>query len=239
MLEEYTGFRCGNCPAAGEIAHHIKQLYPNNVVLLSIHAGALAMPTPKHKYNFISQPMKELEAYFNIGWGVGTPNGLVDRVKYNNNLILSESDWQSAVIERLKTPAIAKIELSPKYNETNKVINCDVKIKFLTNSNEKFNITLYVVEDSIVQYQTDYRKNPPDVYDFVHNNILRDALTPTFGVQLNTDAVKKDDEFTKSFNKEIPANADWRPNWIRIVAILTVPDQGHAVYQAAEKYLLK
>lgn len=239
LLEEYTGFRCGNCPIAGEIAHHIKELYPQNVVLLSIHAGALAMPTPQHKYNFISQTMKELEAYFNIGWGVGTPNGMVDRVKYNNNLILSESDWQAAVIERLKTPAIAKLELSPKYNETNRTINCEVKIKFLANSNEKFNISLYVVEDSIVQYQTDYRKSPPDVYDFVHNNIVRDALTPTFGVQLNSDAIKKDDEFIKSFAKEIPPNADWRLSWIRIVAILTVPAQGHAVYQAAEKYILK
>jgi len=239
LLEEYTGFRCGNCPAAGEIAHRIKELYPNNVVLLSIHAGALAMPNPQHKYNFISQTMKELDAYFNIGWGVGTPNGLVDRVKYNNNLILPESDWQAAVIERLKTPAIAKLELSPKYNETNRMINCDVKIKFLANSNEKFNVALYVVEDSIVQYQTDYRKSPPDIYDFVHNNIVRDALTPTFGVQLNSDAIKKDEEFTKSFSKEIPANADWRPSWIRIVAVLTVPEQGHAVYQAAEKYIMK
>ena len=239
LLEEYTGFRCGNCPAAGEIAHQIKELYPNNVVLVSIHAGALAMPTPQHKYNFISQTMKDLENYFNIGWGVGTPNGLVDRVEYSDNLILPESDWQAAVIERLKIPAIAKIELSPKYNEFNKTISCDVKVKFLENNSSKFNITLYVVEDSIVQYQTDYRKNPIDIYDYVHNNILRDALTPSFGVALNTDDIKKDEEFTQSFNKQIPANADWRTEWIRIVAVLTVPEEGHAVYQAAEKYIKK
>lgn len=239
LVEEYTGFRCGNCPAAGEIAHHIKELYPNNVVLLSIHAGALAMPNPQHKYNFISQTMKDLENYFNIGWGVGTPNGLIDRVKYSDNLILPESDWQAAVIERLKIPAIAKIELSPKYNESSKTISCDVKVRFLESNNNKFNITLFVVEDSIVQYQTDYRKSPPDIYDFVHNNIVRDALTPTFGVELNTEAIKKDEEFTKTLNKQIPANADWRPQWIRIVAVLTVPEKGHAVYQAAEKYLMK
>lgn len=239
LLEEYTGFRCGNCPAAGEIAHHIKELYPKNVILLSIHAGALAMPTPKYKYNFISQTMKELEAYFNIGWGVGTPNGLVDRAKYSENLILPESDWQAAVLERLKIPAIAKIDITPKYAESNKTISCDVKVKFLENSDKLFNITLYVVEDSIVQYQTDYRKSPPDVYDFVHNNIVRDALTPTFGVALNNSAVKKGQEYTNSFAKQIPSNADWRPSWIRIVAVLTVPEEGHCVYQSTEKYILK
>lgn len=239
LLEEYTGFRCGNCPAAGEIAHHIKELFPNNVVLLSIHAGALAMPTPQHKYNFISQTMKDLENYFNIGWGVGTPNGLVDRVAYNNSLILPESEWQAAVTERLKSPAIAKIELSPKYNESNKTISCDIKVKFLETNDNIFNITLYVVEDSIVQYQTDYRKNPIDIYDFVHNNIVRDALTPTFGDALNTEQIKKDQEFTKTYSKQIPSNADWRPQWIRIVAVLTIPEQGHAVYQAAEKYLMR
>lgn len=239
LLEEYTGFRCGNCPAAGEIAHHIKELYPNNVVLLSIHAGSLAMPTPQYKYNFISQPMKDLENYFNIGWGVGTPNGLVDRVKYNNNLILSESEWQSAVIERMKIPSIAKIFLSPSYSQASNTISCDATVKFLENSNKFFNLALYVVEDSIVQYQTDYRKNPIHIYDYVHNNILRDALTPTFGVQLNNDAIKKDSEFKLSLSKPIPQNADWRPQWIRIVAVLTVPDEGHAVYQSSEKYILR
>lgn len=239
LVEEYTGFQCGNCPAAGEIAHAIKEKYPDNVVLLSIHAGQLALPTPKYKYNFISQVMKDLDAYYNIGWGLGTPNGLVDRAKYNNNAILGKEDWEAATVERLKVKATVKIELSPSYNATTKTISCSAKMKFLEDAPSSYHLALYVVEDSIVQFQKDYRKSPPDILDFVHNNIIRDALTNAFGSKISETPIAKDKEITLEFSKDIPANADWRPQWIRIVAIVTDNDKEYEVIQCKEKYILK
>lgn len=238
LLEEYTGFRCGNCPAAGEIAHKIKEDHPDNVVLLSIHAGQLASPTPQHKYDFRSQVMKDLDNHFNIGWGLGTPNGLVDRIDYNGNLVLPETDWATAVTSRLNVPASVKITMTPSFNTATKTISCEVKLKFLSDAPANYNLALYVVEDSIVQYQTDYRKNPIDVENFVHNNIIRDALTSTFGEAISDAAIAKGTEITKQYSKAIPTTADWRPEWIRLVAIVSDKDT-YNVIQAGEKYILK
>lgn len=239
LLEEYTGFRCGNCPAAGEIAHQIKEKYPNNVILLAIHAGSLAMPTPTHKYDFRSKVMNELEAYFNIGWGLGTPNGLVDRTPYNGNLVLPSASWEAAVIDRMKQKAPVKVNLEPSYDETSRMISCKTKLTFLDKGYSSYHLALYVVEDSIVQYQTDYRKNPIDVYDYVHNSIIRDALTSTWGEQISVNDIPKGTEISNTFQKAIPETADWRPQWIRIVAILTDNDKGYEVIQSAEKYILR
>lgn len=239
LIEEYTGFRCGNCPEAGEIAHQLKEKYPNNIVLLSIHAGALAMPNPQHKYNFISEPMKELEKYYNIGWGPGTPNGLVDRTEYFGTLILNHADWESAFLERVKQKSVVKVELSSSYNQSNRTISCEVKLQFSEEVSEQLNIALYVVEDSIVQYQTDYRKNPIDVEDFVHNNILRYSITSTFGEPVSEATIAKGASINKTYSFQIPSTADWRPEWIRLVAVISKPENDHEVIQAAEKYILK
>lgn len=239
LIEEYTGSRCGNCPPAGEIAHKIKEKFPNNVVLLSIHAGQLATPTPKYPYKWISKVMDELEKYYNIGWGLGTPNGLVDRSEYNKQTILPKTDWESAAIERMKVPASIKIELSPSFNAGTKTITCKAKMKFLSDAPTSYNLALYVVEDSIVGHQTYYGHDPVEMNDFVHNNIIRDALTSTFGNQISTTPVKKDSEISMEFSKAIPDGSDWRPQWIRIVAIVTNPDNKHEVIQCGEKYILK
>jgi hypothetical protein len=240
LLEEYTGFLCGNCPAAGRIAHAIKEKYPDNVILLAVHAGALALPTPKHKYNFISQVMKDLDGYFDIGYGLGTPNGLVDRALYNSATILPETEWEAAVVERMKKPASIKIDLTPSYNSTNKTISCSAKMKFLSEAPSSYHLALYVVEDSIVQFQKDYSKAPNvDIEDYVHNNIIRDALTNTFGNPISDAVIKKDSEITLEYSKVIPGGADWRPQWIRIVAIITDNNNNYEVIQCKEKYILK
>ncbi|OGU60836.1 MAG: hypothetical protein A2X64_04525 [Ignavibacteria bacterium GWF2_33_9] len=239
LMEEYTGFRCGNCPTAGDIAHEIKAKYPDNVVLLSIHAGSLALPTPKHPYNFISQVMKDLDAKYQISLA-GTPNGLVDRISYNGALILPPGDWESAVLERTKIPANVKITLTPSYNETTKTISCSAAMKFLDDAPSSYQLALYVVEDSIVQYQTDYRLAPNvDVEDFVHNNIVRDALTNSFGEKISDETISKGSEIIKQYSKTIPETADWRPEWIRIVAVLMDVNNDYEVVQCGEKYILR
>jgi thiol-disulfide isomerase/thioredoxin len=239
LLEEYTGFRCGNCPAANEVAHQIKDKYPNNVILLAIHAGSLAMPTPNHKYDFRSKVMNDLEAYFNIAGSLGTPNGLVDRVPYNDNLILSSASWEPAVLERMKQKASVKITLEPSYDQSSRMITCKTKLTFLDKGYSSYHLALYVVEDSIVQYQTDYRKNPIDIYDYVHNSVIRDAMTSTWGEQVSVNDISKGTIISNSYQKIIPSKADWRPEWIRIVAILTDNNKSYEVIQSAEKYILK
>ncbi len=239
LLEDYTGFLCGNCPAASEVAHSIKEKYPNNIVVIEVHAGVYAKPTKEHSYNFVSQVMKDLENYFNIGWGIGTPNGLIDRTNYENQLVLNQGQWEAAAVARMKQKAKVKIDLTPSYDSTTKTISCSTKLTFNDNCPSSYHLALYVVEDSIVQYQIDYRKNPVDIYDYVHNGIIRDALTSTWGEQISENDIAANSIMTSNYSKQIPPTADWRPKWIRIVAIVTDNANGYEVIQAGEKYILR
>jgi thiol-disulfide isomerase/thioredoxin len=46
LLEDYTGSRCVNCPSAARIAHDLKQVYGENLIVLGIHTGFFAFPFP-------------------------------------------------------------------------------------------------------------------------------------------------------------------------------------------------
>jgi thiol-disulfide isomerase/thioredoxin len=105
LLEEYTGFRCGNCPAAAEESHRIKAKYGNKVVVLAIHVGQLAMPVPQHKYDFRTSIGNTLDEFYKIGSVLGTPNGLIDRSPYNSNPVLDYHTWEAAVIARTNEKA--------------------------------------------------------------------------------------------------------------------------------------
>ena len=42
LLEDYTGVKCVNCPAAGELALQLQEQHHHQVIVLSVHAGSLA-----------------------------------------------------------------------------------------------------------------------------------------------------------------------------------------------------
>ncbi len=37
LLEDYTGVKCNNCPAAAEIAQHLQEQYGSHLVVLGVH----------------------------------------------------------------------------------------------------------------------------------------------------------------------------------------------------------
>lgn len=237
LIEEYTGYQCGNCPAAAEESHRIKEKYGDKVVVLAIHVGQLAMPVPPHKYDFRSKIGNTLDEYYKIGTVLGTPNGLIDRVQYNSNLVLDYHTWEAAVLNRMKERAKMSIDfVKADYDTLDNSISTKFKIKFIDKGLPEYNIAVYIIEDSIVNFQKDYRLNPPDILEYVHNNTLRGALTDSWGEQISGTEITAGAEIEKDFSYIVPANIDWRMNWVRLVAVIT-NSVTKEVLQVNEKYL--
>ena len=47
LIEDFTGQNCINCPAAHEVIEPLQMQYPDNVVAVSIHAGAFGIPVDR------------------------------------------------------------------------------------------------------------------------------------------------------------------------------------------------
>ena len=50
LLEDYTGFKCVNCPAAAHEAHLLQEFYGDQMVVMGVHAGYYAEPDGSGNY---------------------------------------------------------------------------------------------------------------------------------------------------------------------------------------------
>ncbi len=237
LLEEYTGFRCGNCPEATEVAHSLKNKYPNNLILLSVHAGGYAKPTSDHPYDFRTAIGNELDNFFGCS-RAGNPNGMVNRVGFpNKSHIMREGQWENAIQNLLSQKPKLDLKLSTSFDQNTQTILARVELKFLETSSSNYHLCLYLAEDSIVQYQRDDRKTPPDVENYVHNNVLRDGITPTWGIQISDRPLASGTRIIKEFQYVIPAGKDWRVNKLKVIAFVHDKDNTFEILQVDESYL--
>ncbi|MCX7908167.1 MAG: Omp28 family outer membrane lipoprotein [Ignavibacteria bacterium] len=237
LLEEYTGFRCGNCPEAAEVAHSLKEKYPNNVILLTVHSGPYAKPTATKTYDFRTTIGEELDNFFGCS-KAGNPNGMVNRIGFpSKSHILREGQWESAIQNLLTNKPKLIINLTTNFEETNRKISATIVIKFLERSSPNYHLCLYIVEDSIVQYQRDDRKTPPDIDNYVHNNILRGGLTSTWGEKISDIPLEPQTTITKKYEYLIPSEKDWRPEKLRIIAFVHDKDSSFEILQVEESKL--
>jgi hypothetical protein len=217
LIEDFTGFRCGNCPEAGEVAHGLADLYQGKVFVMSIHAGALSIPNPVRKYNFRTTEGNDLAAFFNLP---ATPYGMVNRVKVNGDALLAPDAWGSSVAQQITQKTDLKMSLSAGFNESSKVISLETNMKFVNDSKTSYFLTAYIVEDSIIQYQRDDLKTPPDIPDFVHMHVLRGSMNGTWGAQISPAIIKAGDSIKVNSEYTIPVEKDWVPKNLSLIVVV-------------------
>ncbi|MCS6903775.1 MAG: Omp28 family outer membrane lipoprotein [Bacteroidia bacterium] len=235
LLEDFTGFLCGNCPTASKEADRLKKIYQDRLVLIRIHAGPLATPNSSHTLDLRTQTGNELDAYFGVTPG-GIPRALINRRKWNNNLILTRGNWAACVDSFLKEPAPALLILSTQYNSTTRQITATATIDSIQAPSVEDHISFYVIEDSIIGYQKDYSLANQNIYNYVHNETLRGSLNGTWGQPVF-------EEGNISKRKTITVRGilppEWKAHHCKIVAILyRKKDTSRQVLQVEQsKYL--
>lgn len=222
LLEDYTGFTCGNCPAAHELAAEIAKTYSGKVIIMAVHAGGYAKTSPAHSYDFKTASGTIYDDFFGIS-KVGNPNGMINRKGYAEgakNHILPKTKWQKQVDSALAK--VAKIELTLKstYNESTKTTKIDVTINYLGAGSKDLNLDLYLTEDSIINYQTDYRLTPPDNPAYAHMHVLRDTPLGTWGELISSTDVPAGTKISKSYNYTIASDKDFVPKNMHIIAAI-------------------
>ena len=235
LLEDFTGFRCNNCPAAHELAHDLQDIYGNRLVILSVHAGFYAEPNAQYTYDFRTAAGTEINDYFNVQ---AYPSGMINRTAYNNKTVLGSAYWGAAINSLKENTPKAKIELTPSYNGTSHSISVDVKIKYLSQSSANHYLVVQISEDSIVQIQLDKRKTPELIQNYVHNNVLRGSITSTWGDQVSSTVLQKDATVTKHYDFAIPDGSDWRPEKLKIVAYIHDKDDSWQIVQVEEAKII-
>ncbi len=236
LLEDYTGYQCGNCPKAHEEAHKILELYPHQVIVLGVHAGSFAEPYAAHPYDFRT-PIGTIYDEFFGNSEAGNPNGMINRMKFNDSYIVRHTKWASAITEMINDEPTLGIKLEPSYSDIDRKITVKVDMNYLKNSTQSDYLCVLISENNIIQYQKDYsNKENPDSLHYNHEHVLRGGITSAWGEQVSAAPISANQKFTKTLTFTIPNN-DWKIEDLNIVAYVYSKEKSYQILQAESKKL--
>lgn len=221
LLEYYTGHTCGACPGSGGVAvTQLSALYPQQLVVLSVHAGFFARPRPTGQpfdYDFRTQAGNSLDEQFGVS-STGTPKGMVNRASFNGNQILTPSAWSGSIASFFADSALIGISLNNSFSAETRTATVNADFSAFENINFPVKVQAFITEDSIVNWQRDYTKTPEDAPDYVHRFVLRgNMVSPTGDQLIGASQVAALNFSSMSFQAAIPTG--WNSRTLRAVVV--------------------
>lgn len=206
LIEDFTGQRCMNCPAATQTIYELQEAYgTSNVVAVAIHSGSFAKLASGKPCPLMTEIGDE---YYNY-WGFDyQPVGLVNRKRGSDY-----SNWAAMVYDELGKMASLNISTMVEYDTKSRSAKIDVKTNGFSNS-VKGKLQVWLTEDGITSYQYMPDGNNKD---YVHNNVFRDAVNGIWGTDFN---IGKGEEKEDTFVYIIDESKDWNVENMHVVVFV-------------------
>ncbi|MFB6258470.1 MAG: Omp28-related outer membrane protein [Flavobacteriales bacterium] len=188
LIEDLTAHKCGYCPGAALEAKNIQDQYPEGrVIIAGIHMGSLADTSGSgNKYNtdFRTQAGETYRTHYNI---TGLPKGMINRSLWSGDRVFIPSQWASKVDSLAGDSVDVTLQMAVDYDEIGKKVCVDVATRFLEPVVDTLATTVYLLEDSVIDWQKNYSPGgdpsypSPDAENYVHEHVLRAAINGAWG----------------------------------------------------------
>ncbi len=185
VIEEFTAFRCGNCPLGHEETNDIMEnLGEENVLVIGYHVGSLANPVATGDPDFRTPDGDLMQAQFNVS---GTPSGPVNRSSFGGSSYpLSANNWSPNSSSVVSDTADANVALDAAINHTTREVTINTEVFYTTNSNETHYLTVGYLEEGIIGPQTSYNTTWNSDYfypngDYYHRHVFRGFVNSAQG----------------------------------------------------------
>ncbi len=242
LLEDYTGHKCGNCPAAATELKRLESIYNEKVIPLAIHAGFFSTTNAQYPTNFQTTVGTDYDNTFGISLA-GNPNGLVNRKGFGTpGFIKAYPAWETESVSMDSMQAYFSISIANNFNAGTNKLNTDITIKAVKSITGNFNLVVLLSEDSIVAEQLDYSLPVGSQFipNYLFSHVLRGAVNSTWGDQVFNGSVALNDSIVKSYTNWT-VNAAYVPSRCHVVAFIYDADTGsptyYEVFQAEQKWI--
>ena len=180
LLIEYSGWQCVNCPTAAEEAHHLKEQYGENLVVVVMHPES--NPNTRHNNKpALNYTCSEADSIYLMMGGTNTtpfPTGNVNMVKDETKGYFCDYDkWGTLVSQAYATPKPVLLTAEASTIDTN-VIFVAVDITNLDTQAMEASLQVWLTEDSVMGSQ---KKPSGTDKNYAHNHLMRASITPIWG----------------------------------------------------------
>lgn len=175
LLEDYTGWRCVNCPRAAAKTEELIDKYGTSLVVMAVHATSFASPSPSNNNIDFRTPYGE-EWAREFGCS-SLPTGIINRMRIGGSYTIGDGSWDEEIENRLSSQEHrVDLFLGAKYREEENNIILSIEAHHLKDIDFSTSITAVIVESNIIGTQlngnSDYGETPK-IDDFEFNHVLR------------------------------------------------------------------
>ncbi len=235
LIEDYTGHQCPNCPAAATLLHNFKQQYGDSIILIAIHAGDFAEPSPA-PFNDIDLRCEAGNQLNDHYAPIGNPAAAFNRkLLGGSRTSISTPEWQTKLNQTLHVQPELDMQVKvTNYDATKRKACISIQTQYLQSTTKKLMLSVYITEDSIIGNQKDGPSVIVPNYVFMH--VLRGTVNGTWGDVLSNTSVNanslKDNKYATILDQK------WTPKNCNIVAFVydSITEE---IIQAAETKVIE
>jgi hypothetical protein len=206
LLEDFTGVRCGFCPAGHDIAVNIKNTMGSKFIVMAVHGGSYAAPAAGWM-DFNTAYSAALISQAKIsGYPAGQMNrlpaadlGATAQKPADNGLAMGRGGWSNAASAAANLNA--PVNIGAKATLTGSNLKVEVDLYYTSTEVAGNSINVALLQSGISSKQSG--GNPVDGY--IQNHVLRDFITGQWGETVTT-STEKDHFVRRTFNYTIPAD---------------------------------
>ncbi len=227
LLIEFTGYKCGYCPPAAELAYQFHNETNGKVIVMAIHEGNFATPKPKN----VDFQTSEGQTIHNLLSVSSYPSGCINYKVFNESKIFefTRPALEPTINKIIQEENPFKIILDTIRDNTTKA---KVTVELVKAGNYNHKIGLYIVEDSIIAFQLDYRivENGSWVEFYPHKGVFRKSVSSILGDNAISGNLTKGTKIEKEFN--LSFDPKWNKKHLRYIAF--VANQNNEIEQVIE-----
>jgi len=239
LIEEFTGMLCTFCPDGSREIERMDSIYGDQLIPMSIHAGGFAVvPAGGNGFDANGDLIMDYTTdfntpsgtiYFNTFGVASNPAATVSRL--NNASITGLSQWEIDFNTIKNDVPKVSIGLSTLYDDSSRTVKAVVNTEWLSTETGSYNLQLYLIEDSIVDWQLD---NGVHTQFYVHRHLFRKAINGTWGSPIPSSNLGDVD--TQEAALVLPSN--WKKEHCIIIAHIYKSSPNYEVMQVEELHVL-
>lgn len=183
LIEDVTGVRCQNCPAAAEKARELKNTNPGRVVVVGIYTKNYPTLTSPHDEDMDLRTAEATSIHDVLYAGTPLPGGGVNRKVYPGQTAINQMKdlWPSRVNSELSLESDVNLTAALKW-VNDSTVDIEALFVFRTNRTDKVLYSLMLLEDGLVTAQTG--GGGVLIEEYEHEHVLRKMYTPYSGSPL-------------------------------------------------------
>lgn len=176
LIEDFTGQRCVNCPAATDTIEALQEQYgTDNVIAVGIHSGPFSKTVSGQTFPLWTETG---DYYYDSSNIESQPTGVIDRQTVSS----TPQSWGAIVRNALQGTAPIKLDATTSYDEATRTATINIQTKGVE-QDITGKLQVWLTEDSItsIQYMGDGSINP----NYVHNHVFRTAVNGRDGEDIS------------------------------------------------------